>query len=820
MLPLVWDGTDYTRPLHPTSMSVKQSLEPLSTASITLAAGESVNALDLVKITTPDGKAEIYRVADVTTDPYTREVTASLEHAACLLGDYIIPESTGRKGTVRELLTLILGHQSRWSLGTVEANATIYAEIGGASLIDCINDMMPQIPGYACSYVIDDTGWHVDIVERPTVPACEARLRRNMSTCEISYSLQGLCTRVYCDGITGGKMDSANISVYGVHEETMSLDSSLSKAQKEAIVAAHLAAHDHPAISISISGLELAEITGLALDRFDVGTLCRVALPDFGITLNEVIIEKNYPDPLNNPEQVTFTLANARPDLSIVVAKSRKRGASNSRKIDQTSVQYSRHFEATNKRITSTMTATGVLLDENNDPVVDEHGDYVFDTTGPGATLSSRVIQTAGLLQTEVETRTRQGETLSSAITQTAQQIALKVSKGDVATQLSVECGNVHITGTPGAANLVVDGYITAAGLETELARIEEVQVQTLNVNGDCDVGGDLTVFGGASFSLSETITCGTIDCSGLVLGDANIGNAVYSFGTPTASGGQISIPWTKVDGTAGTPINFNIADTAFYQHGVSASVLSVASDGWAWDSDGEYMYNVIKATNTVSGQTKTGSSVRLPSFSASLSGNTITVRAAASSGTTYPVYDIPLQTKTITADGTYRPDSGKYGFSSVTVSGIGAGGIRSSSLTGSSNSSSDMSQWASDSDKSLSLSAKYGLITVIPNSGSAYDIAVNAIGTYNAGWNGLITQAQSSSASSYAQFSGKNAYNSNLSRSGNTITGYIWLKNASGTWVRTRQIQVKAAVVSTRVYYLDDGEYIQYPAGGVVYTL
>lgn len=817
MLPLVWDGTDYTRPLHPTSMSVKQSLEPLSTASITLAAGESVNALDLVKITTPDGKAEIYRVADVTTDPYTREVSVSLEHAACLLGDNIIPESAGRKGTVRELLAWILGHQSRWTLGTVDADATLYAEIGGASLIDCINDLMPQIPGYACRYVIDDTGWHVDIVERPTAPACEARLRRNMSTCEISYSQQGLCTRVYCDGITGGKMDSENISVYGVHEETMPLDSSLSKAQKEAIVAAHLSAHDHPAISISISGLELSEITGLALDRFDVGTLCRVALPDSGITLNEVIIEKNYPDPINNPEQVSFTLANARPDLSIVVAKSRKRGASNSRKIDQTSVQYSRHFKATDKRILSTMTATGVLLDENNDPVVDEHGDYVFDENG--ATLSSRVSQTAGQLRTEVETRTRQGLTLSSAITQTAQQIALKVAKGDVATQLSVECGNVHVTGTPGAANLVVDGYVTTAGLEAAIGDIQTLYVNDIVADGGTIQCEDIITSGTGSVS-TPLLEADTVDASAIYYNNTDIGNAVYSFGTPTASGGQISIPWTKVDGTAGTPINFNIADTAFYQHGVSASVLSVASDGWAWDSDGEYMYNVIKATNTVSGQTKTGSSVRLPSFSASLSGNMITVRAAASGGTTYPVYDIPLQTKTITADGTYRPDSGKYGFSSVTVSGIGAGGIRSSSLTGSSNSSSDMSTWQSDADKSLSLSAKYGLITVIPNSGSAYDIAVNALGTYNAGWNGLITAANGSSASSYVQYSGENAYNSNLSRSGNTITGYVWLKNASGTWVRTRKISITAARITHRVYYLDDDDqYVQYPANNVIFT-
>ena len=50
------------------------------------------------------------------------------------------------------------------------------------------------------------------------------------------------------------------------------------------------------------------------------------------------------------------------------------------------------------------------------------------------------------------------GESLYKGITENAEQIVLKVSAGNVATQLAVECGNVSITG----GNLTVDGYVTA----------------------------------------------------------------------------------------------------------------------------------------------------------------------------------------------------------------------------------------------------------------------------------------------------------------------------------------------------------------------
>lgn len=86
-------------------------------------------------------------------------------------------------------------------------------------------------------------------------------------------------------------------------------------------------------------------------------------------------------------------------------------------------------------KISSLVTGTGAQLGADGHLVVDPiTGDPVFTTTGGG---------------------------LYSKINQNAQAISLKVSQGQVATELEVECGNVTISG----GDLVVQGMITATDL-------------------------------------------------------------------------------------------------------------------------------------------------------------------------------------------------------------------------------------------------------------------------------------------------------------------------------------------------------------------
>ena len=92
------------------------------------------------------------------------------------------------------------------------------------------------------------------------------------------------------------------------------------------------------------------------------------------------------------------------------------------------------------------------------------------------------------------------GKGLYSKIQQNSQAITLKVTKGDVSTQLAVECGNVSITG----GNLTVCGYVTTSQLNSTNARIDNILsgqtiVSTLNATNAYlggSGGGTVKIYG------------------------------------------------------------------------------------------------------------------------------------------------------------------------------------------------------------------------------------------------------------------------------------------------------------------------------------
>ena len=240
---------------------------------------------------------------------------------------------------------------------------------------------------------------------------------------------------------------------------------------------------------------------------------------------------------------------------------------------------------------------------------------------GAEETLAGRLTITENAITTEVTDRTNADATLQSSITQTANQIALKVSKGDVSTQLAVECGNVTISG----GNLVVSGYVTANGLKTAIAEIDVLNVKGLRSFGNIVAEGNVVANGAVYLQSGQSLT--------------DVAGAVASFGTASASGGQISIPTTTLGGTAGPTINFNIADTQYYKNGVSA----------AWTN----AYNTVRVNNNGSGTAGPGNKTITLS-----PGDTVEVYAQAKQTSGAAIWNT-VGTVTVTASGsgdTYSP--------------------------------------------------------------------------------------------------------------------------------------------------------------------
>ena len=189
-------------------------------------------------------------------------------------------------------------------------------------------------------------------------------------------------------------------------------------------------------------------------------------------------------------------------------------------------------------KIESLATGSGVMLDENGELVVDQQGNPVFisDIT---QTWNPATYYPAGtyILYQGTVYRLKEDHVpgqpwdssnadeekfgIYSKVIQNADAIQLRVVKGDVATQLAVEVGNVTITG----GNLTVDGMITASDLATNTITVHGLTID----NGGCNLGNS-NVY---------------LNVKSMLLGVYNL--AVSS------SGGTVTMTWDDYSGTSHT---------------------------------------------------------------------------------------------------------------------------------------------------------------------------------------------------------------------------------------------------------------------------
>ena len=199
----------------------------------------------------------------------------------------------------------------------------------------------------------------------------------------------------------------------------------------------------------------------------------------------------------------------------------------------------------------------------------DESLTTIFEKTGvnsleDGDTLYSRITQTAESITAEVTRATTAEGSLSSRITQTAESISLVVNNGSIDSASIVAAINSAGSSVKIAAgHIILDGDTVASSLYGKDIAVDDLitaylETQSLEVTGSANIQGTLAV---------STLSADTI---------SGIDNLIASIGPASASGGEITIPYTTYGGDSGS-INFNIADTQYYMDGVSAAEAT----GW-----------------------------------------------------------------------------------------------------------------------------------------------------------------------------------------------------------------------------------------------
>lgn len=326
------------RRLHPTQQSVDDRLTPLSTASLTLPEGEHAAFGEWVEVFTQNGSAGVYRVVSAS-DTYTVEASPELEHGICALGDAIIPGKGTISGTLSEVLSSMLGYQvvtaggsALWALGSVETNAQASFEHDSTNLLSAVLEIVPD--GYMLTFDQSALPWRLGVAKMATTAECEGRLSRNLRGVTVTVDDEDFCTRIYCNMLPApGYMDGPTVGTWGIKAKTITAQENVTQESLNAYITQYLEDHKNPRVSIECDAEDLSAITGEAIDRMEKGRLFRLALPDYGVAMEERILAVRTGSAYDEPERVRLTLANSIRDTAdtlVYIENSVTGGASSS----------------------------------------------------------------------------------------------------------------------------------------------------------------------------------------------------------------------------------------------------------------------------------------------------------------------------------------------------------------------------------------------------------------------------------------------------------------------------------------------------------
>lgn len=321
---------DEVTSLVPDNVSLELNLQPLSTARVRLAAGQpEVKIRDFVELFAPSGSVGVYRVNELNTirgGQGGQELY--LEHALTTLSDSLAIGVQAMTGPVASVFATLLAAQDMpyWVLGDcdVPVDVEIVYEYTYDNLLKTIIKLYELLPdGYVLEFNTRVRPFVLHIRKVPEEEFCECRMSRNLDTAHIRFEDSELCTRLYPFGagegtdrielttLTGKQyVDASTVDTWGVVTKTFTEDDIYDAMTLQDVANRYLERHKDPRLSVELDALDLYAATGEPLDRFRMGYMCRMPMPQYNTTMYERVISKSYPDVYGSPHNVTVTLSN------------------------------------------------------------------------------------------------------------------------------------------------------------------------------------------------------------------------------------------------------------------------------------------------------------------------------------------------------------------------------------------------------------------------------------------------------------------------------------------------------------------------------
>ena len=459
-------------PLETMSLELK---ERDSSATITPADMTGIQVNSWVKDEGEPGDGIVWRVRSIQETFATNTPKVQLEHVINTLKDTVLfgeikpADITGNPKattcTAEQAVRFILRKQNDWVLGSFGYAVSNPYKFDGDSLFDALETVSSSLSGAWWSYDFSVYPFRLNINMASNREESELRAGRNLRSISRTVDKNGMYTRFYPIGkddlhIDGDFMDM-HTDLYGVVAKVESDSNIDDKAELRRWATERLAIHAQPSVTIDVEGLELADATGVSLDRLTLGAYCRVPLPEYNTTISERIVSLSYQDKVQSPEVVKITLANNQEDVTKIIADAIKKSGRGGRASARQAKEDHAWFEDTNNHVA--MCAEGIVgVDAQGNPNWARLSQIIVNENGIEATvrgvqngleiantkitqnenaitlearraqtqegyLSSRITVEADRITTEVSQRKSGQDALTSRITQTATEIRAEV---------------------------------------------------------------------------------------------------------------------------------------------------------------------------------------------------------------------------------------------------------------------------------------------------------------------------------------------------------------------------------------------------------
>ena len=227
---------------------------------------------------------------------------------------------------------VVAGGAPLWALGSVATNAQASFDHDSTNLLSAVLAVVPD--GYMLTFDQRALPWRLGVAKMAETAECEGRLSRNLRGVTVTVDDEDFCTRIYCNMLPSpGYMDGPTVGTWGVKAKTITAQENVTQESLTAYITQYLEDHKNPRVSIECDAEDLSSITGERIDRMEKGRLFRLALPDYGVTMEERILAVRTGSAYDDPERVRLTLANSIRDTAdtlVYIENSVSGGASSS----------------------------------------------------------------------------------------------------------------------------------------------------------------------------------------------------------------------------------------------------------------------------------------------------------------------------------------------------------------------------------------------------------------------------------------------------------------------------------------------------------